>query len=179
MDVVMRTVESLKGEIKIGSVPGKGTQFRISIPTTLSIIDALIVKLRGVDYAIPVSAVDEIIHLNEFPYSEEDKMIRIHQRVIPVYSLAECLNAKGSNEKTIHKSMLISKFGNERVAFKVDHILEQQQIVVRKFAPGMEHVFGLAGGTILGNGQPGLIVDLKSLAEYCVLKVKPKAERAA
>ena len=64
MDVVMRTVESLKGEIKIGSVPGKGTQFRISIPTTLSIIDALIVNLRGMEYAVPVSAVDEIIHLN-------------------------------------------------------------------------------------------------------------------
>jgi two-component system chemotaxis sensor kinase CheA len=179
MDVVMRTVESLKGEIKIGSVPGKGTQFRISIPTTLSIIDALIVNLRGVEYAIPVSAVDEILHLNEFSYDENDKMIRVHQRIIPVYSLAECMNTKGANEKIKHKSMLISRFGNERVAFKVDHIIEQQQIVVRKFAPGMEHVFGLAGGTILGNGQPGLIVDLKSLAEHFVLKVKPKAERAA
>jgi two-component system chemotaxis sensor kinase CheA len=179
MDVVMRTVESLKGEIKIGSVPGKGTQFRISLPTTLSIIDALIVNLRGVDYAVPVSAVDEIIHLNEFEYDESDRMIRIHHRVIPVYSLAETLNTKGASTAVQHKSMLISKFGNERVAFKVDHIIEQQQIVVRKFASGMEHVFGLAGGTILGNGHPGLIVDLKALAENCVLKVKPKMEKAA
>ena len=179
MDVVMRTVESLKGEIKIGSVPGKGTQFRISLPTTLSIIDALIVNLRGVDYAVPVSAVDEIIHLNEFEYNESDRMVRIHNRVIPVYSLAESLNTKGGSVGVQHKSMLISKFGNERVAFKVDHIIEQQQIVVRKFASGMEHVFGLAGGTILGNGHPGLIVDLKALAEHCVLKVKPKMEKAA
>jgi len=179
MDVVMRTVESLKGEIKIGSTPGKGTQFRISIPTTLSIIDSLIVSLKGIDYAVPVSAVDEIIHLNEFEYDENDRMIRIHNKVIPVYSLSDCLNSKGNGEKINHKSMLISKFANERVAFKVDRIVEQQQIVVRKFASGMEHVFGLAGGTILGNGQPGLIIDLKSLAEHFVLQVKPKAERAA
>ena len=106
-------------------------------------------------------------------------MIRIHNKVIPVYSLSECLNTKSNGEKTVYKSMLISKFANERVAFKVDRIVEQQQIVVRKFASGMEHVFGLAGGTILGNGQPGLIIDLKSLAEHFVLQVKPKAERAA
>ena len=179
MDVVMKTVESLKGEIKITSIQGKGTQFRISLPTTLSIIDSLIVNLRGIDYAVPVSAIDEIIHLTEYEFNEDDRMFRIHNKVVPIHSLSECLSVKGWKDPVKHKSILVTRYGTERVAFKVDQIVEQQQIVVRKFATGLEHVFGLSGGTILGNGQPGLIVDLKSIAEYCVLKVKPKAEKVA
>lgn len=83
------------------------------------------------------------------------------------------------NEKIKHKSILVTRYGTQRVAFKVDEIIEQQQIAVRKFVPGLENAFEILGGTIFGNGQPGLIVDSKILAEHIVLKVKPRAERVA
>ena len=172
MDVVMKTVESLKGEIKIGSELGKGTKFQITLPTTLSIIDALVIKLNGNQYAVPVNAIDEIVNLNEILVNKGEKMMKLGGHVIPVEDLSVTLKIR-SNHQHETRSILVAKIGQRRVAFRVDEVCEQQQIVVKKFSSGMGNVFGLAGGTILADGQPGLIVDLNSIAESYLQKIQP------
>ncbi len=178
MDVVMRAVEALKGEIKIGSELGKGTRFQITLPTTLSIIDALVIKMNNVQYAVPVNAIDEIVNLREFGLEKNENMMKLNGHVIPVEDLSHALKIRSGNDH-VSKSILVARIGQHRVAFKVDEVCEQQQIVVKKFSSGMGNVFGLAGGTILADGQPGLIVDLNNIAENYLRKIQPKEQEYA
>ncbi len=180
MDVVMKTVESLRGDIKIGSELGKGTNFQITLPTTLSIIDALVIKVKDSIYAVPVSAIDEIVNVHDISIGRQDKMLQIGSHVIPVEDLSVTLRMRNQVDYEAN-AILVVRMGKQRIGFRVDEICEQQQLVVRKFAPGMANVFGLAGATILANGQPGLIVDLQFIAEHFLSQFtyQPMQEKAA
>ncbi len=180
MDVVMRTIEELQGKVTIASEAGKGTRFTISLPTTLSIIDALIISMDGLDYAVPVSAVDEIVDLEEYNIQTNDQMFKLRDKVIPLQNISDYLTVgnKSQSAKTECKSALVAKVGKQKVAFRVQRVIDQQQIVVRPLNDGMANVFGFSGSTILADGQPGLIIDLATILKTYIKNVQPQEKTA-
>jgi two-component system chemotaxis sensor kinase CheA len=180
MDVVKSTVETLRGQIEITSREGEGTSIMISLPTALSIIDALVVKCDDLPYAIPLHEVSEIIDLNNYDVeasSDQDRMIWLRGEIVPIESLSAYMGvtttAAGSSlsEAAKHRAryapVLVTRAQSGPIAFAVDEIVRQQSVVVRELEGKYKKLRGFSGATILGDGQPGFILNLSVFAaEY-------------
>ncbi len=165
LDVVSRCVEELQGKLDISSELGKGTKFTITLPTSLSLVETLIVKASDVDYAIPINIVDEIVDFDDLKISSNQSMIKHKNLITPVLSFDQFLKQhRAINKSEVPNKGIVVRYAEKAAIFKVDQIVGQQQIVIKKLAPGLRHVFGLSGGTILSSGQPGLVVDLYAIA---------------
>lgn len=187
MDVVKQAVDELGGTIEIDSELGKGTGFRITLPTNLSIIDALVVKIGRSNYAVPMKELVEIIDLTEHKLENsgsEGKMINLREVIVPVENLVEYLPAileeddfnkvNLENDSNAGTPALVVQDGAHQLAFEVDHILGQQQIVVRPLSEQLASLPGYSGGTILGNGEPGMIVNLSQMTKSYLKRTKRK-----
>ncbi|MFK8136966.1 MAG: chemotaxis protein CheA [Bdellovibrionales bacterium] len=185
MDVVKQAVDELGGVIEISSDMGKGTSFRITLPTNLSIIDALVVKIGRSNYAVAMKELVEIIDLQEYVLEnsgEKGHMINLREIIVPVESLLEYLPAvneeffteSSSNDQGDGQPALVVKDGSHQIAFTVDDILGQQQIVVRPLSEQLAELPGYSGGTILGNGEPGMIINMNQMTKSYLKRTKRK-----
>ena len=176
MDIVMRTVQSLRGGIDIASTLGEGTTLTITLPTSLSIIDALVVGVKESRYAVPMSELTEIIDLSRYPVERTGKggfIVSLRGEVVPVEALADYMPTPSLHQ--VHDRVLMAGRSNrfpallvrdagQSVAFAIDRIVSQQQIVVRPLSDQLDGLQGLRGCTILGDGEPGVILSLPELA---------------
>ena len=179
LDVVSKSLEELHGTLSTDSEEGKGTTFTITLPTSMSIIEGMILQISGQNYVVPVGAVEEVISTQETNLNINKNMFNLRNHVIAIYNINEALRqAKKTETKDDKKALMICRSGNERIAFYIDRVIGQQQIVIRTLNENINDSFGLMGGTILGNGEPGLIIDVPELVEYFISKVKPKEEVA-
>jgi len=180
MDVVKRAVDELGGTIRIESKRGSGTRFIVNLPSTLSILDAVIVDLNNQLYSVPVQDVDEVVDLSSLHIdttTQKGKLLNLRGRILPVEKLSAYLTT--TNIKTqdhSHRSAtgvaLIAKHHATTVAFEVDRVVGQQSIVVRQLDGKLANVRGLAGGTILANGEPSMIVHLPELVKTYISLAK-------
>ena len=189
MDIVMRTVHSLRGRIDISSAVGKGTTLRISLPTSVSIIDALVVRVQESRYAVPMNELTEIIDLSRYPIERTGKggfILCLRGEIIPVEALADYMPTP--NPEQVHGKFLVAGQNNrcpallvrdagQSVAFAIDTIVSQQQIVVRPLGDQLDGLQGLRGCTILGDGEPGVILSLPELARNYFASVEGESER--
>lgn len=179
MNVVKETLDQIGGNLQIISELGKGTQFHISLPTNVSIIESLIIAVNNMPYAIPIQDLSEVIDLDEYKIdtrTKQGEMISVRGQVIPVKSLSSYLpdSRKGleiSHDLRSHKPGLITSIGTQSVVFKIDKILGQQSIVVRNLDGKLSQMDAFAGATIFGDGEPGMIISLPILAKHYLSKV--------
>lgn len=172
MDVVADTVKRMGGRLEIKSTPGKGTQITISLPTNLSILDALIVKVNGSQYAIPTQDLTEVIDLREFqprPVNGGDnEVIDFRGKQVPVESLSLFLaggvETRDSFSPTRARAGLIVIHRDEPLALEVDAVTGQQQIYVRPINELLAPTGFYGGSTILSDGEPAIILDLPQVA---------------
>lgn len=186
MDVVSKAVQALQGTIDLSTEPGKGTTFSIMLPTSLSIIEALVIKINSLRYAIAMHELTEIIDLKEFTIEStgtKGRMFSLRGDIVPVQPLAEYLKvptvkvantATGAAERG--RPALVVREGEDLIAFEVDDILGQQQVVVRPLSEQMASLDGFSGSMILGDGEPGMIVSLTELARTFLRSTGAKAE---
>jgi two-component system chemotaxis sensor kinase CheA len=174
MDIVMRTAQSLRGQIGLRSALGEGTSITITLPTSMSIVDALVVGVRDTRYAIPMSELTEVIDLSGYSIEATGKggaMLSLRGEVIPVEALADYIPTTDSEPYHTDFSpsgprcpALLVRTGDQSVAFAIDQIISQQQLVVRPLSDQLDGLRGLRGFTILGDGEPGVILSLPELA---------------
>ena len=103
-------------------------------------------------------------------------MLKFRDHVIPVLQLSDYLKfstSAPSQTKDPKKSAILTRLSGNLLAFKVDEVIGEQQIVVRQLSPGMAGAFGFSGATILGNGEPGLIVDFSAISKKYLGSVRP------
>lgn len=176
MDVVRQAVDSLGGSIWISSEIGKGTTFSISLPTSLSLIEGLVVVQDDVRYIIPLQNVDEIVDLRETQIETSTNLQRLlclRGTSIPLEDLANYIptNDKNKKAKTPHLALIVKgNIGN--VAFSVDSVIGQQQVFVRPLDSTLATVPGFCGGTILSDGEPALIINLPKISNSFIDRVK-------
>jgi two-component system chemotaxis sensor kinase CheA len=172
MDVVKNSVETIGGSIHVSSQPNQGTTFAISLPATLSIIDALVIAVDGNRYAIPVQDVAEIINARQSRIEQVagfGRLLSLRDQLIPVESLrghlpqGELPAPRSENSASSMSPALIIRGGLESLVFEVDTILGQQPVTVRRLPPMIATIPGYTGGTILGDGDPCVILNLPAL----------------
>jgi two-component system, chemotaxis family, sensor kinase CheA len=164
LDVVKSKIESLGGMVSVESVINQGSTFTIKLPLTLSIITAMLVKVRDEHYAVPLTNIVEtaMIKENEILTAHQNEMVEYRGRVIPFVRLSTALNVPGIEEKGKFIPALIIQNGSKSSALAVDRLIGQLEIVIKPLGTYLGDVEGISGATILGDGRVALILNAAS-----------------
>ncbi|PIE77280.1 MAG: chemotaxis protein CheA [Clostridiales bacterium] len=169
LDAVKSRIEGLAGEVYVNSQVDIGTKFTIRLPSTLSIIQALLVDICGDAYAIPVVNVVMLTRLASKEVqktSSGDLQFMFNEEEVPLINLPERLgleNGDASAEKDKDLLVVIVKRGNRQLGLVVNGLLGKREIVVKSLGSFLSHVKLISGATILGNGKLALILDSDQL----------------
>ncbi|MDR3375274.1 MAG: chemotaxis protein CheA [Ancalomicrobiaceae bacterium] len=163
MDVVKKTVESLRGTIDISTRLGEGTTIALRIPLTLAIIDGLLVRVGKGRYVIPLPAVEECLELSleEDLRSRGRSFLSLRGSLVPFIRLREIFST-GTKPDPYQKIVVVST-GEERVGLVVDQIIGDHQTVIKSMSKLHDDVATFSGATILGDGGVALILDVANL----------------
>ncbi len=166
LDVVKNTVNSFNGLIEIDSVPGKGTTFTIKLPLTLAIINALMIDVAGETFAIPLSGVLESIKISTADIHQvaDGEIIQLRERLLPVIRLDRFFGL-GRSRNEAEEYVVVVGSGEKRGGLVVDHLIGQQEVVIKGMDDYLGEVPGISGATVLGDGRVALILDIASLTQ--------------
>ena len=164
LSVVRTAVQDLGGTLTLETAPGAGTRFLITLPLTLAVTDALIARAGGQRFAIPQSAVQEVIEIDAAAIRslENNELVPHRGRSLPLLRLSALFHLPADTASRLHGFVVGT--GPDAVAIGVHRILGQREVVVRSLADSLLKIDGLSGATELGDGQVVLIVDVAALA---------------
>ncbi len=161
MDVVRNNIKNLKGSIAVQSKIGKGTQITLTLPLTLAIIDALMIKVNDATYAIPLDAVSETTKIETERVSEVNgqKAVTLRGEVLGLVELAELLDVPCHEGERELQPTVILTVNDRRLGLVVDTLLERQDVVIKSLGDYLGDLPGISGATIMGDGSVVLILD--------------------
>jgi two-component system chemotaxis sensor kinase CheA len=170
MDVVRTNIEQLQGDIEIATTKGQGTTFKITLPLTLAIIDAMVIQSGSERYVVPVAAVHESIQLRPDDVStvgERQELLNVRGATMPLYRLGRLLKSREAPHTIASEAIvLVVRHGTlGSFGVLVDGILGQQQVVIKRLGEEVQGLAGLSGAAILSDGRAALILDLLELVE--------------
>jgi len=167
LDVVKRNVSKLSGMIDIDTETGMGTKFIITLPITLAIIKALVVEAGGEVFAVPLSAVLEIIQAthDQVETVETREVMAIRGDTIPLYRLTKAFKLTPKPSSNSFYLILVG-LAERRLGIMVDGLRDQQEIVIKPLGKRISEIPGIAGATELGDRRGVvLVLDVESLIE--------------
>jgi len=165
MDVVKGKIEYLGGSLMIHTELGKGSEFVLTLPLTLAIIQALLVRCSNRIFVIPLSAVSEVVPPDEMRLGTVDGSQVMHLAsgdVIPLYKLVSLI---GLDEDSPSEHFVLLDIDGQVRALGVQELIGRQEIVIKPLSRMFRHLRGLGGATVLGDGSIALILDPRSLFE--------------
>jgi two-component system chemotaxis sensor kinase CheA len=165
MDVVKTRIAQMNGTVAVDSTLGRGSRIIIKLPLTLAIMPTLMVKLDRQPFALPLSSVVEILDLDLSRTNTVDGqlVVLVRQKVLPLFYLKEWLlpGLGCARGKSGHVVVVVA--GGRHVGFVVDHLVGQEEVVIKPLGAKLQGVAGMAGATITGDGQIALILDVPGL----------------
>ncbi|HSQ98379.1 MAG TPA: chemotaxis protein CheW, partial [Sphingomicrobium sp.] len=182
MDVVRSNIERIGGIVEVESRLGEGTRMTLRVPLTLTIIPALTVSIDGQHFAIPRSAIEEIVRANGDSVTLEHLggagVATIRGRRVPEVSLAHILGIDSGIEEKDRTLIVLRPAGGDVYALSVDRIHDHEELVVKPAAPAVMATGLYAGTTLADDGSPILLFDPAGLAQVGGIKLEAQ-ERAA
>jgi two-component system chemotaxis sensor kinase CheA len=182
MDIVKSKIEELNGTVEVDSVPGQGATFTIKLPLTMAILPSLMAEVSGGVFAFPIESVVEIVRFGADKLNSVQGVptATVRGRVISVVQLDELFtwneepraeSHTGTNDITM---VILGSEGRE-LGLKVDHLLGEEDIVIKSLADNYRHVPGIAGASILGDGRVALILDIAGLVDTASRRDDPQS----
>jgi two-component system chemotaxis sensor kinase CheA len=169
MNVVKEMILALKGSYEIDSKRDRGTVFKIKLPISLSLFNGLLVQIGDNRYLVPSSQISEIINSKDVEIREISRDRFVAQVRDNVLDLVELNGRLGETVKAVKNScrqmILVAEMPGGQVGFLVQKIHGIQRVVQKSLSPEMKSCPGAVGVTILGDGSPAVILDLKTLKE--------------
>ncbi len=165
LDVVRDSVSRLRGTLVVDSMPGQGTAFTMTFPTSLAIQSAMMIRVSNQQFAVPTVLVEAIGRLDNFKRTTASGQpaVLIQNDIYPLRTLAQYLSLPANSILDEKAQLLFINASGRRVALVVDEIKGKSDIVMKNLGPHLRHVHGVAGGTVLGNGQVILVLELNEL----------------
>jgi two-component system chemotaxis sensor kinase CheA len=168
MDVVRANIERIGGVIDVESKPGQGLRLTLRVPLTLTIIPALTVSVAGQNYAIPRSAIEEIVRNRAGSVRVEllggTRVASIRDKRLPLLSLPEILGAAGAGDPGEESMIVLKPAGGAVYALAVDAVHDHEELVVKPAAPLVMATGLYAGTTLADDGSPILLLDPSGVA---------------
>ena len=182
MDVVRSNIERIGGIVEVDSKLGEGTRMTLRVPLTLTIIPALTVSIDGQHFAIPRSAIEEIVRANGESVTLEHLggagVATIRGRRVPEVSLSEILGIESEIDEKDRTLIVLRPAGGDLYALSVDRIHDHEELVVKPAAPAVMATGLYAGTTLADDGSPILLFDPAGLAQVGGVKLEQQ-ERSA
>jgi two-component system chemotaxis sensor kinase CheA len=166
MDVVKKTIEGLRGAIRISSTPGAGTTIRLSLPLTLAIIDGLLVRVDCDYFILPMASVLENVELlrSERLSCNGRNAIPVRGELVPYLRLRELFSIDAP-EQEIERVVIVSLAG-ERLGLVVDTVIGAHQTVIQPMGPFYRDIELFSGTTIMGDGRVVMIIDVAATLRH-------------
>ncbi len=168
MDVVKKSVEKMRGKVDFTSVFGQGSTMTIRLPLTLAIIDGMIVRVGENRYILPTISISESFRpqmCDYFTVKNSGEMVKVREHLLPLMRLDSLVDAHGALRNPEDALVVVLENEGESRCLLVDEVLGKQEVVIKSLGESLKHVRALAGGTILGDGRVGLILDVGGLFE--------------
>ena len=166
MDVVKTNIEKIGGTVSVDSTLGEGTVWRLNIPLTLAIIQALTVDCGDQRYVVPQVAVLELVFIDgqntKIEYASGAPVYRLRGKLLPLVRLDRALGLEVGGDQGVY--IMVLQADGRRFGLVVDRVLNTEEVVVKALNSRFKDIGMYAGATILGDGKVGLILDVSSLA---------------
>ena len=168
MDVVRSAVEEMNGSLRVKSSPGAGTTITITLPLTMAIITAVLVEVASATFAIPLSAVREILKIRRGALKSVGgrRVILVREEVLALIHLGNALKGDPDAKQepaTEGTPVVVVDFEGRKIGLEVEKIIGTREVVIKSLSRHYREIDGLIGASILGNGKIALIVDVETL----------------
>ena len=163
MDVVKRNVEALRGTIELESSPGAGCCVRIRLPLTLAIIDGFLVSVGDTPLVIPLDMVTECLECPVGAHGRVYDYRELRGSPLPLINLRHHFSIDGQKNK--RENIVVVSHGKQQFGLIVDHLLGEQQIVIKPLGTLFSQLRDISGSSILGSGQVALILDVPGMLQ--------------
>ena len=166
MDVVLSNIKKIGGSVHVRSWTGKGCRMTLRLPLTLAVLDVMLVKVGDSPYVVPLSSIVETMQCSRAAFERVPsggRVLQVRGEYVQVIDLGRRFGLTTQTSPEDQFVVLCETEGNMKVALVVDDIIGQQQVVIKSLEENFERVEGIAGGTILGDGNVALIVDVQGL----------------
>jgi chemosensory pili system protein ChpA (sensor histidine kinase/response regulator) len=163
-DVVRRAVERLNGSIRVESVAGRSTSFVITLPLTLAISRALLLRQGGQMFAVPLNFIERIIEVQgrQIVDSAGRRRVELDDGFVTLRALGEFLGYPSARDDG---PVVVLRVGDQRLVVQVDAVAGQEEVVVKRLGALLTGHPTFAGVTIRGTGEIVLILDVPSIVE--------------
>ena len=166
MDVVRSKIESLSGHVDVETKIDEGSVFKIKLPLTLAIIQAMLVKVQEEIYAIPLGSIDSTINIQptDIKTVRNREVIVLRGEIIPIIRMEETLqipHVKDSDEIFV----VVVHAGEAKAGIVVDNLIGQQEIVIKTLGNLFTGLKMFSGATVLGDGRVALILDVATMMQ--------------
>ncbi len=176
MDVVKTNIQELGGEVQIESTVGKGTTFKIILPLTLAIVDAMTILYGAERFVIPINQVHETLSVTPDVLKESSfgNVLLLRNENLPLFKLGDFFGIR-TQKKVTEMIAIVVRGSTKTFAFLVDDIVAQSQIVLKQLGPELQDMIGISGSTILADGKPSFILEAQDLLKRKVSVLAPDA----
>ncbi|TEB07247.1 Gliding motility regulatory protein [Pelotomaculum schinkii] len=171
--IAQEKVNKLRGSMSVETSPGNGTSIRILLPVTLTALRGIMIRAAGQIFALPTSNVERVVRTrrDQIKTVENMKTVLVDGRVISLVGLSDVLGLDGENnedEKSDYIRLLILCYAGKSIAFQVDEILKEQEILLKSLGKPLLRVRNIAGATILGSGKVIPVLNVSDLIKSAV-----------
>lgn len=170
MDVVLKNIEKIGGSVSVESKFGKGTNFIIKIPLTLSIVEGMEISVGDSIFSIPINSIRESFKVKPDQVVKDTngrEMIMIRGECLPLIRLYELYNIQPETEDLFEGIVIVAEAEGKSSCIFADRLIGEQQVVVKPFPPLLSNynikMQGMSGCSILGDGSITIILDVSNI----------------
>jgi chemosensory pili system protein ChpA (sensor histidine kinase/response regulator) len=179
---VRSEIAALGGRVEVTSKSGGGTKFVLTMPLTLAVAQAVLIRAGGRLWALPAPMVEQVQQVKSQVLLDiyVQRKVEWQGRSYPFHYLPRLLGDMSHNPETKrYNSVLLLRSGQNHAAIHIDEMIGNQEVVVKNIGPQLARVSGISGATVLGTGEIVLIINPVQLAGRAdVPKHDPTVDRA-
>jgi len=179
MDVVKRNIQSLGGRIQVESTIGEGSCFKVNLPLTLAILDGQLVKVGSETYIIPLISIVESLQVDRElinKVSGDMTLYRLRDENVPILPVYQLFGLTTKFTEIDDALLVVVEADGQKVGLMVDHLLAQQQVVIKSLKDNYQQVIGISGATILGDGSVAMILDIPGMIQMALSYAQNKQQ---
>jgi len=168
MDVVNKNIRKLGGRVSVRSVPGRGSSVMLTLPLTLAVLDGMVVRSGDETFVIPLTNIIESLLLRDDLVNDvagSGKVLKFRNEYLALIDLKQTFNIPAHQDMPNELAIVVEVEDGSLVGLVVDEIQGQQQVVIKSLEENFDVIPGIAGATILGDGEVALILDATAVRE--------------